>query len=45
MKRGNNFKEEMPSNEGPYRSQYKLIEEINLRRGKEPVMARDISGH
>ena len=40
-----NFKKEMANNEGPCKGQYKLIEEIDLRRGKEPVRATDISGH
>lgn len=34
----------MSNNDGSYSGQYKLKGEIGLRRGKEPMVVRDISG-
>lgn len=34
----------MSNNEGSYSGQYKMKGEIGLRRGKEPMVVRDISG-
>lgn len=34
----------MASDEGPCRGQYKLKKELGLRKGKEPMMGRGISG-